>query len=53
LLALIEGLPGVDHVRGLSVEEEETSAPPADSALLVYSADHEITMAGSTEGSAA
>jgi hypothetical protein len=52
LLAVIEGLPGVDHVRGLSLEQEETSAPPADSAVLVYSADHEITMAGSTEGAA-
>jgi predicted phage baseplate assembly protein len=50
LLALIEAVPGVDHVRGLAVAQTQTAPPPASTALLVYSADHTITMAGSTEG---
>jgi Baseplate J-like protein len=50
LLALIERVPGVDHVRGLSVARAEAMPPPVPAALLVYSADHTIAMAGSTEG---
>ena len=49
LLALIEGVAGVEFVRGLSLTQTETSPPPADDALLVYSADHVVTTAGSTE----
>jgi hypothetical protein len=51
LLSLIEGVPGVDHVEGLAVAQTLTTSAPVPAALLPYSADHVIAMAGSTESS--
>ena len=41
--ALLEGTPGVDHLRSLSVTEEGEVRPGR---FLVFSGNHEITMTG-------
>jgi hypothetical protein len=43
LLALLEGTPGVDHLRSLSVAEEGEVRPGR---FLVFSGNHEISMTG-------
>jgi hypothetical protein len=43
LLALLEGTPGVDHLRSLSVTEKGEVRPGR---FLVFSGNHEITMTG-------
>lgn len=53
VLAVIEGVAGVDHVRGLAVHETRTAPEPAAGASLIYSGDHVITMASSTDGALA
>ena len=47
LFALIEALPGVDHVRTLSLVEKETLESPSPGAFLIYSGQHALTLAGS------
>jgi hypothetical protein len=49
VLAVIEEIPGVDHVRGLAVATTQTSREPSPGATLVYSGDHRIAMASSTD----
>jgi hypothetical protein len=49
LLALVESVPGVDHVRSLVVSELLTDPPPVRDAVLVYGGDHELSMVGGTE----
>ena len=46
LLALIEALPGVDHVGSLSLTETAEEPPPAPGAALVCSDEHAIAVAG-------
>lgn len=47
LYALIERVPGVSYVRRLAVDETPDTGGARDDRFLVYSGDHEITMAGS------
>jgi predicted phage baseplate assembly protein len=49
VLAMIEEIAGVDHVRGLTVATTQTRPEPAPGATLVYSGDHRIAMASSTD----
>jgi predicted phage baseplate assembly protein len=42
--ALIEAVPGVDHVRALAVEERVDRPAPAPGASLVFSGTHSIVM---------
>ena len=46
LYALIENVPGVDHVRRLTVTTEADEGVVRPDRFLVYSGDHQITMAG-------
>jgi predicted phage baseplate assembly protein len=46
LYALIEHVPGVDHVRRLTVTTEADDGVARPDRFLVYSGDHQITMAG-------
>jgi predicted phage baseplate assembly protein len=47
LVALLERLPGVDHVAWLSVTRTDTDAPPSPGAFLVVPGRHAITLVGS------
>jgi hypothetical protein len=49
LLALVESVPGVDHVRSLVVSELLSDQPPVRDAVLVFGGDHELSMVGGTE----
>ena len=50
LLAVVEAVPGVDHVRTLTLDAELTEPGPVPEGVLVYSADHAITMVGGSRG---
>lgn len=53
LYALIESLPGVDHVRALDMvtEPDSTQLPaPEQAHFLIYSGDHVVTLASPGEG---
>jgi predicted phage baseplate assembly protein len=49
LYALIEGTPGVDHVRRLGVTEILIDKPPAADAFLLYATGHELAFVGASE----
>jgi hypothetical protein len=49
LIALIETVPGVDHVRALTIARTQTVPEPAPGAVLAYSGEHAIAMASSTD----
>ena len=49
LLALIESVPGVDHVRRMEVDEEPQDISLRPDRFLVFSGDHTITIAGGEE----
>ena len=49
LYALIEGTPGIDHVRRLDVTETLIDEPPAPDAFLLYAAGHELAVVGASE----
>jgi peptidoglycan hydrolase-like protein with peptidoglycan-binding domain len=53
LIAVVESVPGVDHVRSLSVTATLVDPGPAPEAVLVYGADHDIRMTGGREEVAA
>jgi hypothetical protein len=44
LLALIEQVPGVDHVRAVAVTERSVADGPTATSVLVYSGAHSIAM---------
>jgi hypothetical protein len=44
LTALLESVPGLDHVAWLTVQSDMTAAAPAMGAFLVTSGAHELTM---------
>jgi hypothetical protein len=46
LVAVLEALPGVDHVEALTLAVDQVQPPPAPGAFLVTSGRHSITMAG-------
>ena len=52
LYALIEGTPGVDHVRRLQVAELPREGGARPDRFLVYSGEHQITVTGNTDESA-
>ena len=42
LLALVESVPGVDHVQSLAVSETVVEPGPVPEAVLTYSGDHDV-----------
>jgi hypothetical protein len=50
LLAVLEAVPGVDHVRRLGVAALPDSGDSEQPLFLVYSGDHQITMTGESGG---
>jgi predicted phage baseplate assembly protein len=53
LFALIEGTPGIDHVRRLAVSEVAREGGARAERFLVYSGEHAITVTGNLDESAA
>ena len=49
LVALIESVPGVDHVRRIQVDEEPQDASLRPDGFLIFSGDHRIAIAGSED----
>ncbi len=52
LIALVEDVPGVEYVRGLSLDTTVTAPEPARGATLLFAGDLLVTIAGETDDEA-